>query len=100
LKFPVFDMPTTLSKFMAMGLSLSKVIECSTSMPASVLGLEGQIGTLGVGAEADIAVFEMKEGDFTFMDVRSKTINGEKMLKATDVIKSGEIVFPRNNPSQ
>lgn len=100
LKFPVFDMPTTLSKFMAMGLSLSKVIECSTSMPARVLGLEGQIGTLGVSAEADIAVFEMKDGDFTFMDVRSKTINGEKMLKATDVIKSGEIVFPRNSPSQ
>jgi dihydroorotase len=69
-------------------------------MPARVLGLEGQIGTLGVGAEADIAVFEMKDGDFTFMDVRSKTINGEKMLKATDVIKSGEIVFPRNSPSQ
>jgi dihydroorotase len=40
---PVYDMTTTMSKFLNIGLSLKKVIELSTISPAAVLGLDTQI---------------------------------------------------------
>lgn len=46
INYPVFDLPTTLSKFIALGIPLKKVIELSTSNSSSALGLNGRIGTL------------------------------------------------------
>ncbi len=86
------DMPTTMSKFLALGLSLSKVIEMSTANPAEVLGVEGGLGTLQPGAEADIAVFDLIEGKFTFYDVRRKSLLGHELLKPYAVVKGGEII--------
>ena len=37
---PTFDLPTTLSKFLHLGMSLPEVIEAATVRPAQVLGLE------------------------------------------------------------
>ena len=86
------DMPTTMSKFLALGLSLSKVVEISTTKPAEVLGFGGTLGTLNPGAEADIAVFDLVDGTFTFYDVRRKSVVGHELLKPYAVIKGGEII--------
>jgi dihydroorotase len=86
------DMPTTMSKFLALGLSLSKVVEMSTTNPAEVLGAEGRLGTLKPGAEADIAVFDLMEGRFTFDDVRRKSLMGHALLTPYAVVKGGEII--------
>jgi dihydroorotase len=86
------DMPTTMSKFLALGLSLSKVVEMSTSHPAKVLGVEGRLGTLKPGAEADIAVFDVVKGRFTFYDVRRQSLVGPELLKPYAVVKGGEII--------
>ncbi|KON30036.1 hypothetical protein AC480_02020 [miscellaneous Crenarchaeota group archaeon SMTZ1-55] len=86
------DMPTTMSKFLALGLSLSKVVEMSTTNPAEVLGAEGRLGTLKPGAEADIAVFDLMEGQFTFYDVRRKSLMGHELLTPYAVVKGGEII--------
>ena len=61
---PVFDLATTLSKFMHVGMTLEQVIERATVAPARAFRFPHSPGTLRVGAEADIAVFEMREGDF------------------------------------
>ncbi|HKT05117.1 MAG TPA: amidohydrolase/deacetylase family metallohydrolase, partial [Rugosimonospora sp.] len=63
---PVFDLPTTMAKLLAAGLSLAQVVAATTAHPATVLGLPG--GTLAVGAPADIAVFRVEPGDFTVAD--------------------------------
>ena len=55
---PVYDMPTTMSKFLHLGVPLERVMEMATTRPAQVLGLEDQIGTLEVGKLADIVVLE------------------------------------------
>lgn len=86
------DMPTTMSKFLALGLSLSKVVEMSTAKPAEVLGFEGTLGTLKPGAEADISVFDLVDGTFTFYDVRRKSLVGHELLKPFAVVKGGEII--------
>jgi len=94
---PAFDMPTVMSKLLNLGLPLSKVIELSTFAPASVLGMEDRIGTLKLNANGDIAVFELKEGEFTYWDNSTplrKTMTIRKLLKPVKVIKDGRIVSP------
>ena len=86
------DLPTTMSKFLALGLPLTKVVEMSTANPAQVLGFEGVLGTLKPGAEADITVLDLETGEFTFYDVRGKNLHGQHLLKPHTVIKGGEII--------
>jgi dihydroorotase len=81
-----------MSKFLALSLPLSKVVEMTTSKPAEILGLESQLGTLKPGAEADIAIFDLIDGTFTFYDVRKKSLVGHELLKPYTVIKGGEII--------
>ena len=61
---PMFDMPTTLSKFLDLGLSLPDVIERATARPAAAMR-RPDLGTLGPGSAADVALFKIDEGDFT-----------------------------------
>jgi dihydroorotase len=89
------DLPTVLSKFLHLGLSLSEVIKRSTINPAAVLGLSGSIGTLKPGAEGDVAIFRLDEGKQALWDnltsIREqRTIN--KLLVPVKVIKAGRVV--------
>ena len=59
---PAFDLPTTLSKFIQLGMSLREVVEAATARPAAVLGLEREVGTLQPGSRADIALFRLFRG--------------------------------------
>lgn len=68
---PVFDLPTTMTKLLAVGLSLAEVVAAATVHPARALGLDA--GTLTVGARADIAVFRIEEGAFELVDTRRQT---------------------------
>jgi dihydroorotase len=63
---PVFDLPTTMAKLLAVGMPLEHVIAAATVSPARALRLPG--GTLEVGAPADLAVFTVEEGAFEVVD--------------------------------
>lgn len=63
---PAFDLPTTMAKLLALGLSLDEVIAAATVSPARALGLSA--GTLAVGAPADIAVFTVDPSPFEVAD--------------------------------
>jgi dihydroorotase len=65
---PVFDLVTTLSKFLHLGMSLEQVIERATVNPAKTFRFPHNPGTLRVGAEADVAVLQMAEGDFELQE--------------------------------
>ncbi len=86
---PLYDLPTCLSKFMALGLSLAEVIEAATSRPAAVLGMTDEIGTLRPGAYADIALFELEQGEFSFHDVLGQRRDGRQMLRNTLTLVNG-----------
>ncbi len=88
---PVFDLATTLSKYLHLGMSLEEVIRRATANPAALFGFPKGLGTLAVGAEADIAVFTLAEGDFEFVDtLRQKRIGHRKLLPVATV-KAGRI---------
>ena len=89
---PVYDMPTTMSKFLLLGLSLMDVVNMSTTRPAQVLGLEDELGTLRVGTVADIAVLERREGEFLFEDSYDGLRTGNELLVAAATLRRGEIV--------
>src|SRR4029077_8177564 len=61
---PVFDLATTLSKFLHLGMPLEQVMERATVNPAQTFRFPNNPGTLREGAEADVAVFQLQEGDF------------------------------------
>lgn len=96
---PVYDMPTTMSKFLALGMSLDDVIAKSTVVPALVLGLDGEIGTLKPGAAADVVVSELVAGEHVFLDVLHERRVGRQRIVPEVVIAGGEVYDgPRYEP--
>jgi dihydroorotase len=92
---PVFDLVTTLAKFLHLGMPLEKVIECVTINPAHTFRFPNQPGTLRVGTDADVAVFQILEGDFEMLASSlegplEKRIVHRKLLPVATV-KSGHL---------
>ena len=92
LRGPVYDLPTTMSKLLLLGMSLDEVIEASTFKPAKVLGKHDQIGTLKIGACADIAFFKLKKGRYSYADTKGEAKIGEQKLTVIKVIRRGKII--------
>jgi dihydroorotase len=89
---PVYDMPTTMSKHLLLGVPLERVIEMSTTRPANVLGRDDELGTLKVGTVADITLLEKHEGRFVFTDSCRQDRIGNELLTAAATIRRGQIV--------
>ncbi len=101
LQGPVFDLVTTMDKFLHMGMELSEVVRRVTSTPAEVLGMPEEIGTLKPGAFADIAVLEMQEGEFDLTDTFGVTETGHYHLEPRYIFRGGQQVgvLPRPESS-
>src|SRR5262249_51476079 len=69
---PAYDFPTTLSKFLYLGLPLDDVIRMATIQPAHAFNYGVDLGTLRPGGVADIAIFELHSGSFEFTDSHGK----------------------------
>ncbi len=89
---PVYDMTTTMSKFLMLGVSIERVIEMSTLAPAKVLSLEEDLGSLKEGTIADVAILERRRGQFRFTDSYQQHRVGQELLVAAVTIRGGEIV--------
>jgi dihydroorotase len=86
------DMANLMSKFLNIGLSLQDVILCSTWNPANVIH-HPELGNLSVGAEADVAVFNLRKGNFGYMDTKRTRQKGTQKLEAELTIRAGKIVW-------
>ncbi len=65
---PSFHLPGFLNKLLALGVPLRELIPLVTSNPGRKLGREPWLGSLQVGAPADVAVLAWEEGDFSVRD--------------------------------
>ena len=92
---PVVSMQQTMSKMLNMGMPLVEVIQRSTSIPARLIG-HPELGSLTPGAEADIAVFQLHTGSFSFADCGRARLSGSQKMECRLTIRRGEILF---NPS-
>jgi dihydroorotase len=86
---PAFDLPTTLSKFVNLGMSLPDVIARATTNAARAMG-RPDLGTLSVGSVADIAIFRQDEGEFTYYDAPMNARKGNTRLVCTETLVDGE----------
>ncbi|MFN2461080.1 MAG: amidohydrolase/deacetylase family metallohydrolase [Candidatus Velthaea sp.] len=84
---PLF--PNVLSKFVALGFSLDDVIAKATIEPAKIIGRVPGLGTLSVGAPADIAVFRVTQGPVTFVDTNNHQRSGTLKLDTVKVVRGG-----------
>ena len=89
---PNATMNATMSKFLAMGMPLQEVIYRSTQRPAEVIR-RTELGHLSVGAEADVAVLELSQGDYGFVDSGRARIDGAQKLECRMTLKAGEVVW-------
>jgi dihydroorotase len=93
---PVFDLPTTMAKLLAVGLPLDAVLAAATVRPARALGLPG--GTLTVGAPADLAVFRLEEGAFPLVDAHRQTRHAPLRLVNEATYVAGRRMIPQIDP--
>jgi dihydroorotase len=89
------DMLTCMTKFLAMGMSLHDVIQASTSNPAKEIKRE-ELGNLSVGADADLAVLNIREGKFGLYDYTGYKMETNKKLECELTIRAGKIVYDLN----
>lgn len=88
----VVDFPNVLSKFLMLGMPLSQAVACATTNAASLFPAFEDRGTLNVGAPADIALMELREGDFEFLDNYEGTRSGRQRLFPFATVLNGERV--------
>jgi len=86
---PVYDLATTASKFLHLGLSLSEVVRRVTATPAACVGRADELGTLAPGATADISLFRLQQGEFHFQDSAGQVELGGTRLEPVAVIRNG-----------
>ncbi|MDP9076449.1 MAG: amidohydrolase/deacetylase family metallohydrolase [Bacteroidota bacterium] len=86
------DMLTCMTKFLAMGMSLHDVIQASTSNPAKEIKHE-ELGNLSVGAGADVAILNVREGKFGLFDYTGYKVTTDKKLECELTIRAGNIVY-------
>jgi len=93
---PTFDLLTTASKFLLLGLTLDQVIERVTLRPTRVFDFGAQLGTLRLGAGADISILEVREGAFLFIDTDGKKRMGRQKLQSAATIRAGRLYVNRS----
>lgn len=88
---PVYDLGTTMSKFINRGYSLEEVIDKVTRKPAEILGLT-HIGEIAEGKQADFTIFKMIEKEKELMDSTGEKVMVSSYIQPIGVILKGEYI--------
>jgi dihydroorotase len=88
----VINFQNVMSKFLMLGMPLNQVIACATINPSHAFPVFRDRGTLKVGAPADIAVLELREGSFEFDDNYGNKRTGRQRLFPSGAVLSGKRV--------
>ena len=91
----VHSMLDTMSKCLAMGMSLQEVIYRSTVTPARAIH-RPQLGSLTPGSEADVAILGVLEGNFFYRDCGWACIEAQHRLECAITLRAGKVVWDRH----
>ncbi len=89
---PVFDLATTVMKFVHLGLSLEDALARATVYSARAMGVEDEVGGLRLGMAADVVGWELQEGTFTFYDSGDAERTARQRLEPRVIVKTGRVV--------
>ena len=83
----VIDLPNCMSKLFGYGMTLSEAIARATVNPSRIFPVFNDRGTLNVGAPADVALLELREGNFEFLDnFKNKITGGQRLFPSATVL--------------
>ena len=85
----VVDFPNCMSKLLGYGMSVPEAIACATVNAARTFPVFRDRGTLNVGAPADVAVLELRDGEFEFLDNYENKITGRQRLFPSETVLGG-----------
>ena len=78
-----------MSKFLTFGFTLEQVIAMATSAPAKVINRQAKLGTLEIGAPADVSLLELVQGPVTFLDTRNNSRPGQAFIRPWQTVAGG-----------
>jgi dihydroorotase len=91
---PVYDLPTTMAKLMALGFSLKQVVEMATANAARLLGRSDEMGFIRVGQPAEISVLRLEEREWKAMDSQKGTIQARQALIPVYAVRRDTVYEP------
>ncbi len=91
---PVYDLPTTMAKLLALGFSLTQVVEMATANAARLLGRSNELGTLRIGDPADISVLRIEDREWNAIDSQKGTIPAHQAIQPVYAIRGDMIYQP------
>jgi dihydroorotase len=94
----VYSLMECMTKFLALGYSLSDVVRMTTTSPARALGLADRLGAIAVGREADLSIFDVVSGQWRFIDTVNQVFTGDQALVPVHTIRGGELIAPDWGP--
>lgn len=89
---PVYDLPTTMAKLIALGFSLNQVIEMATVNAARLLGRSDELGTLRIGHMADISVLRLQDRPWQAVDSQKGMLPAHQAIVPAYALR-GEILY-------
>ena len=88
----VIDFPNVMSKFLNFGMTIDQVVARATLNASRIYPLFRDRGTLNVGAPADVAVLDLREGEFEFVDNYENLRVGRQRLFPYETVLGGRRV--------
>ncbi|OGC00164.1 MAG: dihydroorotase [candidate division NC10 bacterium RIFCSPLOWO2_12_FULL_66_18] len=89
---PVFDMATTMTKFLALGLAPGDIVRRVTTLPAKALGREKDLGCVQVGGEADLTVLDLDAVEKVLQDSEGEAIPVRQEFRPRLVVRAGRVL--------
>ena len=85
---PAFDLLTTMSKFLYLGMPLADVVRAATAAPAAAIS-RPDLGTFTPGAAGDASILSLDTGRFDYVDSVGEHVLGTSRLSAAGVVLGG-----------
>jgi len=92
---PAFDLVTTMSKFLCLGMPLDRVIKAATEMPARAVKRH-ELGTLKPGSVGDATILSLDDRTLDYVDVLGEHLEGRQRLHARGTVIAGRWWHPRD----
>lgn len=92
---PVYDLPTTMSKLLHLGMSFDDALLRTTANPAKVVSRIRGLGSLDMGAPADIALLAIEDGQFQLVDSQRNTVMAtQRIVSRLCICRGKRLVAP------
>jgi len=86
----VVDLPNCMSKLLSLGMPVPVAIACATVNASRTFEIFRDRGTLNVGAPADVALLELRSGNFEFLDNYGNKRNGNQRFLPSGTVLAGK----------